>query len=152
MGKNNEWPSRFGVRQMGRISIDLEVANFGDILRHREGKLPAERIRRLIMQGVVDPGATRMVLPEQVAQQLGLKATGKVRVTYADKRIALRDQVEGVYVTIQGRGGAFQATVEKKRSTAVIGAIVLEDLDFLIDCKNERLFPRDPRYVLKEIE
>src|SRR5437870_5540589 len=107
MGKNKEWPSRFGVRKMGRISIDLEVANFGDILQHREGKLPAERIRRLIMQGVVDPGATRMVLPEQVAQQLGLKTTGKVRVTYADKRSGLRAEIEGVYVTIQGRGGAF---------------------------------------------
>ena len=34
----------------------------------------------------------------------------------------------------------------------MIGAIVLEDLDFLVDCAKQCLVPRDPDYVVNEIE
>jgi hypothetical protein len=29
---------------------------------------------------------------------------------------------------------------------------VLEDLDLLVDCAHQRLVPRDPRFVISEIE
>jgi hypothetical protein len=51
-----------------------------------------------------------------------------------------------------GRHGVFTAVVEPKRESALIGAIVLEDLDFVVDCTTQRLVPRDPRYVVSEIE
>lgn len=35
---------------------------------------------------------------------------------------------------------------------AMIGAIVLEALDLLVDCKNQRVVPRDPRSPIYEIE
>jgi hypothetical protein len=38
------------------------------------------------------------------------------------------------------------------RKTALIGAIVLEQLDLLVDCTHQRLVPRDPRYQIVEIE
>jgi hypothetical protein len=50
-----------------------------------------------------------------------------------------------------GRDGVFTAVVEPKRRTALIGAIVLEDLDFLVDC-TQQLVPRDPRFVVSEVE
>ena len=50
-----------------------------------------------------------------------------------------------------GRDGVFSAIVESKRETALIGAIVLEVLDLLVDCANLRLMPRDPKYVISEI-
>jgi hypothetical protein len=53
---------------------------------------------------------------------------------------------------LQGREGVFTAVVEPRRRTALIGAIVLEDLDFLVNCTGQRLVPRHPRYVVSEIE
>lgn len=44
------------------------------------------------------------------------------------------------------------AVVEPKRDTALIGAIVLEDLDFLVACTKLCLVPRGPDYVASEIE
>ncbi len=41
---------------------------------------------------------------------------------------------------------------EPKRETALIGAIVLEDLDLLLDCVGQRVIPRDPRGAIYEIE
>lgn len=63
-----------------------------------------------------------------------------------------RPQIENVWLELLGRHGVFKATLEPQRDTALIGAIVLEDLDLLVDCKNQRLFPRDPRFVISEIE
>jgi hypothetical protein len=44
------------------------------------------------------------------------------------------------------------AIVEPARESALIGAIVLEDLDLLVDCANQRLVPRDPNQIISEIE
>ena len=42
--------------------------------------------------------------------------------------------------------------VEPKRDTALIGAIVLEDLDLLVDGRAQKLRPRDPRFIIAELE
>ena len=44
-----------------------------------------------------------------------------------------RRGAEGAYVELNGRHGTFSVIVEPKRKTALIGAIVLEDLDLLVD-------------------
>jgi hypothetical protein len=36
------------------------------------------------------------------------------------------------------------AIIEPKRETALIGAIVLEYLDLLVDCTAQKVVPRDP--------
>ena len=106
----------------------------------------------MTIRGVVDTGAARLVLPKSVVKQLGLPLADKVKVRYADHRTQTRDTVEFVQVEIQGRRGTFTAIVEPSRTEALIGAIVLEDLDYLADCKHQRLVPRDPRFIISEIE
>jgi predicted aspartyl protease len=141
-----------GSQTMGRFSVEMEVANYADVMMARAKKMPVGKIRKLTLAGVVDPGATRLVLPLAAANQLGLEVTAKTKVKYADGRRTVRDEVEGAYVTIQGRSGDFKAIIEPRRDTALIGAIVLEDLDFLVDCQKHRLVPRDPDFVVSEIE
>jgi len=141
-----------GVKGVSRFSIQVEVANDEDLVKAKIGLLAPEKVRRMTISGVVDSGASRLVLPLAVANQLGLKSSGKVKVRYADGRTAKRDQVERVFLETTGRHGTFKAIVEPRRRTALVGAIVLEDLDFLIDCERQRLVPRDPRFVVSEIE
>jgi predicted aspartyl protease len=138
--------------KMGRFSVNFEVANYDDLAAVRRGDLEPGKVRRVTIVGVVDCGASRLVLPKRVVQELGLPVTDHVKVKYADRRTAKRPVVEGVYVELQGRHGVFRATVEPKRDTALIGAIVLEDLDFLVDSLKERLVPRDPKFIVSEIE
>src|SRR5438876_11980967 len=141
-----------GANGVGRFSVDFEVANYGDVVRARAGDLKPEQVRRQTIQGVVDSGATRLVLPQAVAKQLGLTLTEKIKVRYADGRVAERREAEGVSVELLGRRGLFNAIVEPKRTTALVGAIVLEDLDLLVDCVAQRLVPRDPSGAVFEIE
>lgn len=141
-----------GDNSAGRFSIEFQVANGGDILKACEGALAQDKVRRLTLRGVVDSGAARLVLPKSVVKPSGLPWAGKVRVRYADGRTRVRDTIQHVQVEIQGRQGTFTAIVEPSRSDALIGAIVLEDLDFLVDCLHQRLVPRDPRYIISEID
>jgi predicted aspartyl protease len=141
-----------GAKEVGRFAVQFEVANHVDVVDAQRGLLPPDKVRRLTLSGVVDSGATRLVLPAKVVQQLGLPPQGKVKVRYANNETATRDAVKGVHVQLLGRDGVFTAVVEPKRRTALIGAIVLEDLDFVVDCTGQRLVPRDPRYVVSELE
>lgn len=137
---------------MGRFSVDFEVANYVDVVKAEEGTLGPEQVRRQVIRGVVDSGAAKLVLPQAVAKQLGLRLRDPVTVRYADGRKARRREAEGAYVELLGRHGTFSAIVEPKRETALIGAIVLEDLDLLVDCLHQRLVPRDPSGAVFEIE
>ncbi len=138
---------------MGRFSVDIEIANYEDVVEARRGHLDPAKIRTKTIKGVVDSGATRLILPQAVARELGFPLKkSKTRVRYADGRRALRSEVGAVQLRLLGRDGLFTAVVEPKRDTALVGAIVLEDLDLLVDCANQRLVPRDPNYVVSEIE
>ena len=116
------------------------------------GSLAEDMIRRARIRGVVDTGASQLVLPAGVVKQLGLPKTDRIKVRYADGRKATRDFVDDAYVQILGRHGTFRAIVETKRNNALLGAIVLEAFDLLPDCNRQRLVPRDPDFVVSEIE
>src|SRR4051812_1471147 len=128
-----------GLEPMGRVVAELTVANNDDVVLARTGALAPEQVRQIQIPGVVDSGATRLVLPESVVAQLGLRYTGETRVRYADQRRGSRPIVQDVRVTLLGREGVFSALVEPDRTDALIGAIVLEDLDFLVDCTRQML-------------
>jgi predicted aspartyl protease len=137
---------------MGRFSVDIEVANNDDMALVRRGMMPPDEVRRETIRGVVDSGASKLVLPQGVVERLGLPLGNPVRVRYADGRRARRRETEGVFVQLLGRHGIFTAISEPRRETALIGAIVLEDLDLLVDVVEQRVIPRDPSGATYEIE
>jgi clan AA aspartic protease len=138
--------------KMGRFSVEVELANHEDVIRAKAGDISPEKVRRARVRGVVDSGATRLVIPQSVAKQLVLETSGNAKVRYADGRTAQRSIVQNVHLAYGGRDSVFNAIVEPKRESILIGAIVLEDLDFVVDCTNQRLVPRDPKQIVSEIE
>ena len=77
-----------------------------------------------------------MVIPEHVATELGVREVDEIQVR----------------LELLGREATFRASVESNRDSALIGAIVLEELDLLVDCTTEKLRPRDPNHIISEIE
>jgi len=136
----------------GRFSVEVELASNEDLIRAKSGLISPDQVRRTRMRGVVDTGATRLVIPASVAQQLGVESSNDATVRYADGRTADRQIVKGIYLAYGGRDGVFSAVVEPGRDSLLIGAIVLEELDFLADCIGQRLVPRDPRQIVSEAE
>jgi predicted aspartyl protease len=137
---------------MGRFSVEVELTNHEDLYRAKAGIIAPGDVRRARVRGVVDSGATRLVIPGSLARQLGLESSGSAKVRYADGSTAERTIVKDVHLSYGGRESVFNAIVEPTRDSILIGAIVLEDLDFLIDCGGQRLVPRDPHQIVSEIE
>ncbi|HET6251389.1 MAG TPA: retroviral-like aspartic protease family protein [Tepidisphaeraceae bacterium] len=137
---------------MGRFSVEVELANHKDLYRAEAGLILPDQVRRLRIRGVVDTGATRLVIPEAVAQKLGLETSGTSKVRYADGRTAERAIVKDLHLAYGGRDSVFSAVVEPGRESILVGAIVLEELDFLVDCIGQRLVPRDPNQIVSEVE
>ena len=138
--------------QVGRFSVEFEVANDEDVIKAKAGLISAAQVRRTRLSGVVDTGATRLVLPASVVQALGFPEAGRVTVRFADGRQDEKAIVGHVLVEIQGRSSVFTAVVEPGRSDALIGAIVLEELDLVPDCTRQSLVPRDPRGIFAELD
>jgi len=149
---------------MGRFAVEVKLTNSTDIAIARRGLLPSEQVRQVTIRGVVDTGATRLVIPASVAEQLGAHEAGETRVRYGDNRTATRKLVDDVQVELLGRRATFRAAVEPDRVSALIGAFVLEELDFLVDYVRfvqqfpfgkpltQTLRPRDPNHIISEIE
>lgn len=144
--------TRRSEKDMGRVTIEVELTNAEDLVRVKDGTLEPDKVRRLRIAGVVDTGANHLVLPAQAAKHLGVPSAGQMTVRYADQRRATRAMVENVRVDLLGRYGNFRAIIEPKRKDVLIGAIVMEDLDLLVDCVTQTLQPRDPEGMFSEIE
>ena len=138
--------------EMGRFPVEVDLANHDDLFRAKAGLIAPDQVRRLRVRGVVDTGATRLVIPTSVAQQLGLQISGTASVRYADGRTADRAIARDIHLSYGGRDSVFSAIVEPGRESVLIGAIVLEELDFLVDCTGQRLVPRDPKQIVSEVE
>ncbi len=146
-------PATMNWRQyVGRFSVEFDVTNHEDSVQAKKGSLPQEQVRRARISGVVDTGASRLVLPASVVTALGLPEAGQVTVPFADGRRENKTIVGDVELEIQGRSSVFTAVVEPGRTDALIGAIVLEELDFVPDCTRQALLPRDPHGLIAEID
>lgn len=143
---------RGGTNGVGRVTVEIMLANNRDLQMAASGAKAPETVRRVTLTGVVDTGATLLVIPERVAQELGLPAEGEATVRYADHRSARRAMVGQLDAELLGRHGTFTAIVEPSRDTVLIGAIVLEALDLIVDCPLQTLRPRDPERIVAEIE
>jgi predicted aspartyl protease len=132
--------------------MKLELANYVDVVRAAAGDFPTAEIRRYEIDGVVDTGAAQLVLPESASTALGLEEAWRAKVTYADGHTQNRAVVKNVWLQVCGRDSVFSAVIEPDRKTALIGAIVMEALDLVVDCVTQQLHPRDPKMMLAEIE
>ena len=123
------------------------------------GVINAElRVRNIIIDGPVievpakvDTGATLLVLPESLVQELQLPHIRRQTVKYANEECADRDVVYGVEVEICERKGVFEAVVEPNKTYALLGAVVMEALDLIVEPRDLRIYP-NPRSKLPMAE
>ena len=80
-----------------------------------------------------------MSLPLQVIEQLGLPATRKVTVTLSDGSRQERQLYGELRVQVGDRDDVFSCVVKLEGAPLLLGQIVLEALDLVVDCGRQRL-------------
>jgi clan AA aspartic protease len=141
-GHSDAWSERNANRAnapMGEVRVKVKLTNGVEEALVRRGLLTADQVRSYEANALVDTGAVRSVLPVQIVQQLGLRIARKTRATYANDSSEDVDVSEMVGIDIIGRRTSEEMLV--LGSEVIIGQTVLESLDLLVDCINQRVIP-----------
>lgn len=134
-----------------RFKVEVALANNEDLALAEAGFIDTSKVRQASVAGYVDSGVGQFVLPSAVVDRLGLPESGKVEVRFADHRTAVHRQVGNVYLEWEDRHDVFAAIVDPGRDTAVLGRVVLEKLDLIIDASTGSLRRRHPRFMIAEL-
>ena len=124
---------------MGEVVVKTKLTNFVDDGMARRRKLPRSKVRSVEVEAIADCGAVTLTLPASLVRRLGLVRTGFEIAVYANGGREEVPVVEGVIVEIQGRRSISRALVLGEE--ILIGQTVLEEMDYLVDCRNQRLIP-----------
>ena len=100
-----------------------------------------EPARSVDVDALVDTGATMVVLPQDVVDELGLRKVRETTARYGNGETEARSVYGVATVEIRGRVGNFDVLAERKGTRPLIGQSVLEQLDFLVDAKNGSVVP-----------
>ncbi len=141
-----------GVKAMGAVRTQVKLTNAVDDELVRRGMLAPRLLRECEIEGLVDTGAVNLVIPSTIVQQLGLRILSQQLVKYADGRQEAVGVTGPLIIECEGRKTIEDALVTGDE--VLIGQVVLEKLDFLVDCKNQRLIPNpeNPEYPVTYIK
>ena len=128
---------------MGEIRASVTLENRDDRALVSHGHRVEADVRRTTVEGIVDTGAVSLVIPEEIATELGLRHWGTRTLVYADERREQRP-VTDVTSEIGNLATRTEAIVGLAGSQVLIGQLVLGALDLIADCKNRTLAPRHP--------
>lgn len=136
---------------MGLVYAEIELIRGADIVLCQEGQLPADKIRRLKVNALVDTGAYMLAINQQIKTQLDLRKVGEQVAELADGTQTRLEIVGPVDVQFENRSTTVRAMVLPGDSEVLLGSIPMEDMDVLIDPKQQRLIvnPESP-YIAKK--
>jgi len=126
--------------EMGKVIARIKVENWFDSELVTAG-VRKEKPRSFETEALVDTGAVKFYLRRSIIQQLGLHPVGETRMRTMSNRAESRTVYSPVALEIQGRTGRFDVVEVPDELPNIVGQIPLEDLDWVVDCKNQKLIP-----------
>jgi clan AA aspartic protease len=136
---------------MGLVYADIELIRGADLVLFREGYLEEDQIRRMKVSALVDSGAYMLAINQQIKTQLNLQKVGEQAAELADGIQTRLEIVGPVDVKFENRSTTCRAMVLPGDAEVLLGSIPMEDMDVLIDPKQQRLIvnPESP-YIAKK--
>lgn len=125
---------------MGKVTTRIKVTNWLDAEMLAVGARH-ESPRVVETDALVDTGAVKFYLKSSVIRQLGLRPIGEIMTRTMSNRSEGRTVFSPVALEIQGRTGRFDVVEIPDALPNIVGQIPLEDLDWVVDCKNQKLVP-----------
>jgi predicted aspartyl protease len=137
---------------MGEVRTKVLLENGADRALADAGHLDSTRVRRIELDALVDTGAVMILLPQDVVESLGLPLDGKLIVTLAnDERIELT-RARLLSLAIGDRQMDTDCLVGPPRCEPLVGQLVLERLDLIIDPVRRRISPRPESPFLPSVK
>lgn len=137
---------------MGAVRVKVKLTNAIDEAMVSRGILAPHLLRECETEALVDTGALTLVIPPQIVEQLGLRVRSSQIARYANGYEETIGVTEPVLIECGGRQTADEGLVVGDE--VMLGQVILEKLDFLVDCRNQRLVPnpQNPDYRVAVIK
>src|SRR5438067_1967640 len=127
---------------MGEVRTQTLLENGGDVELVRRGIIAPDRIRRVEFDALVDTGAVLILLPQDMVEALGLHTVDKMVVALANDQRVEMALAGPLRLTAVGRSMLTDCLVGPPRCETLLGQIVLERLDLIVDPTRRRLTVR----------
>nr|VFK15878.1 MAG: clan AA aspartic protease, AF_0612 family [Candidatus Kentron sp. LPFa] len=139
---------------MGLIYADIELFNADDKALARRGYLPEAEVKRLNIRALVDSGAYMLSINDETKTQLDLAILDKQTVELADGSLQEVEIVGPVDIRFENRWTTARAVVLPFSTDILLGSIPMEDMDVLIDPKQQKLLvnPAHPYMAQKPMK
>ena len=130
---------------MGLTYAEITLANGTDYYLSTKGRLPRDKVKQVTVKALVDSGAYMLVISEHIKRQLDLSVYEERETRLADGSIAMCEIVGPVDIFFKNRATTCRAIVFPGDIEVLLGAIPLEDMDVMIDLKNNELIVHPDR-------
>ena len=139
---------------MGLVYAEIDLLNGGDMYLQRQGLLDEESVKQVRVVALVDSGAYNLSINETVKAQLDLPFIEKQFATLADDSLIEVDVVGPVEVRFENRSTTVRAIVLPGDAEVLLGSIPMEDMDVLIDPRQQKLIvnPKHPYVATKHLK
>ena len=139
---------------MGLVHVEIELINTIDLGLADRGMIEKDAVRKIKTTALVDSGAYMLAINENIRMQLDLKKVDEKEAVLADGTLRTMDIVGPIDVRFENRETTVRAMVLPGESEVLLGAIPLEDMDVVIDQRQQKLIvnpasPYVPKTVLK---
>jgi len=147
-------PSAKGEHAMGLVYANIEVISGDDLTLHAKGYIKEDEVKRINISALVDSGAYMLSINERVKNQLGLRVLDKQFAEFADGRVLELEVVGPIEIRFENRRTTVDAMVLPGDTEILLGSIPMEDMDVLIDPKQQRLIvnPAHPYVAQKHLK
>jgi predicted aspartyl protease len=126
---------------MGKVIVKIKLTNLKDAFLKTAGARKAKP-REVVVEALVDTGATRLHLKPTVIKKLGLERTDSVRSRTTNGDV-IRHKYEPVRLELMGRHENFDVVEVPEEVPEevpnLIGQVPLEVLDFVVDSRGQKL-------------
>ena len=131
---------------MGEVKTKIKLTNFVDLRNYENGLIPKNEVHFTEVEMLVDTGATMLTISEDVAKKIGIKKEKEILVSLADESIHKHFKGRGILVEIGDRDCVTDCVILERGTQSLLGQIPLEEMDLVVDCRNNTLIPNPKSY------
>ena len=124
---------------MGHVFAEVTLKNVYDKGYAINGYIKEEEVRSLTVQALVDTGATRLCISEEIRQKLGLRIVGSMPIYIANGTSVTCQLTEPVELIWKNRFSAEYAIIVPGSDVTLLGVIPLEALDLMVNPVTQEL-------------
>lgn len=127
---------------MGKVIVSgVILRNHRDEILVDEGAQPEKEIRSLTLDMIADSGSLTVGLPKSLIEKLGLPFLKHAAATLADGSQRKVEVYEDLTVMVDDRVARTQCIAKPENAPMLLGQLVLEQIDYVVDCRNQRIIP-----------